>query len=43
MEQNIIEDSLILLRYKFYSFYDLNPKVRFIFVSLFAIVIMWLH
>jgi kindlin 2 len=28
MEQNIRENDLILLRFKYYSFYDLNPKVN---------------
>jgi kindlin 2 len=28
MEQNIHENDLILLRFKYYSFYDLNPKVN---------------
>ena len=27
MEQNIKENEMVLLRFKFYSFYDLNPKV----------------
>jgi kindlin 2 len=27
MEQGVVENSLILLKYKFYAFYDLNPKV----------------
>ena len=28
MEQNTQENDLILLRFKYYSFYDLNPKVK---------------
>ncbi len=28
MEQTINENDLILLRFKYYSFYDLNPKVK---------------
>ena len=28
MEQNAQENDLILLRFKYYSFYDLNPKVK---------------
>lgn len=27
MEQGVVENSLVLLKYKFYAFYDLNPKV----------------
>lgn len=34
MEQNIQEDEQLLLRFKYYTFFDLNPKVRnFSFVS----------
>lgn len=29
MEQGIRENDLVLLRYKYYSFYDINPKVSF--------------
>ena len=32
MEQNTHENELILLRFKYFTFYDLNPKVRSIFV-----------
>jgi hypothetical protein len=28
MEQNTHENDLILLRFKYYSFYDINPKVK---------------
>lgn len=28
MEQNIQEDEQLLLRFKYYTFFDLNPKVR---------------
>jgi len=35
MEQGVIENSLVLLKYKFYAFYDLNPKVSYdVFLSL---------
>ena len=27
MEQNVTENSIVLLKYKFYAFYDINPKV----------------
>ena len=28
MEQGIRDNDIVLLRFKFYNFYDLNPKVR---------------
>lgn len=34
MEQGINENDLILLRFKFYNFYDLNPKVCWVFLML---------
>ena len=34
MEQNTNENDLILLRFKYFSFYDLNPKVDIIFILL---------
>jgi len=27
MEQGVAENSVLLLKYKFYAFYDINPKV----------------
>jgi hypothetical protein len=36
MEQNINENDLILLRFKYYSFYDLNPKVKQIALFLYC-------
>lgn len=31
MEQGIQEDEQLLLRFKYYTFFDLNPKVRYSF------------
>jgi kindlin 2 len=31
MEQNTNENDLILLRFKYFTFYDLNPKVEILF------------
>lgn len=31
MEQGIQEDEQLLLRFKYYTFFDLNPKVRYFF------------
>ena len=30
MEQGIRENDMVLLRFKYYSFYDLNPKVSIV-------------
>lgn len=34
MEQGVKENDTMLLRFKFYSFYDLNPKVGFYLFTL---------
>lgn len=34
MEQGIQEDEQLLLRFKYYTFFDLNPKVRYSLYSL---------
>ena len=31
MEQGVRDNDYVILRYKFYNFYDLNPKVRHIY------------
>ena len=40
MEQGIRENDMVLLRFKYYSFYDLNPKVSI--RSLFSFLCLWL-
>lgn len=30
LEQGVCEDDLLMLRFKFLAFFDVNPKVRFI-------------
>lgn len=41
MEQGIQEDEQLLLRFKYYTFFDLNPKVRYFFSILFFL--MWMR
>lgn len=35
MEQGVLEEDQLLLRFKYYTFFDLNPKVRALFLLLF--------
>lgn len=37
MEQGVLEEDQLLLRFKYYTFFDLNPKVRALFLLLFII------
>jgi len=37
MEQGILEDDQLLLRFKYYTFFDLNPKVRALFLLLLTV------
>lgn len=34
MEQGVLENDFIMLKFKYFNFYDLNPKVRRIFLDL---------
>lgn len=43
MEQGIQEDEQLLLRFKYYTFFDLNPKVRYFFSSVSPFALMWTH
>lgn len=40
MEQGILEDDQLLLRFKYYTFFDLNPKVRALFLLLFVVCLL---
>lgn len=40
MEQGILEDDQLLLRFKYYTFFDLNPKVRALFLLLFIVYLL---
>lgn len=40
MEQGILEDDQLLLRFKYYTFFDLNPKVRTLFLLLFVVCLL---
>lgn len=40
MEQGILEDDQLLLRFKYYTFFDLNPKVRALFLLLFIVCLL---
>lgn len=40
MEQGVVEEELLLLRFKYYSFFDLNPKVRALFLLLFTVCLL---
>jgi hypothetical protein len=41
MEQNTHENDFILLRFKYFTFYDLNPKVTILFSKNFFIFLMF--
>lgn len=40
MEQGVTEEDQLLLRFKYYTFFDLNPKVRALFLLLFIVCLL---
>lgn len=40
MEQDVQEEDQLLLRFKYYTFFDLNPKVRSLFLLLFIVCLL---
>lgn len=40
MEQGVLEEDQLLLRFKYYSFFDLNPKVRALLLLLFIVCLL---